>query len=397
MAADSELSLEKRPEISPELFKGGFIVGAETIVQGSLMSMTGFALERITRERTEVPPQFRLPERPVYFLDPNSKRMVMVTNREKFGVPEYRNGLFAEIVEVDDDGKPRFHLSTSEVIIPEGIYQPVSVGPNKYNMPPSYIPLTEENLPGKEKFVPWNMYLGSLQNWMNELVVDPNEEFESYMQRFAALQASSEERAKNKIRTAFPGGLQGFDESTAPFNLIISDETNKEKLINASIAAGLYPVYVSAREFVEADIEADEVWGGDRDFGPGVRFNVAEYLPVSLKSQARTYRPAVITDDWNASRALENSDVKFTKNQRVRSPISIIKRALGNIFDHNPIFSYVYLAVDEGLGEVEKVSKESNGSYYCANNEQFYREFLYKVKADLLLTMFVRGGAPIVK
>lgn len=393
MATDHELSLKKRSEIAPELFKRGFIVGAEPAMQGSLMNMAGMALERITRERSEVPSQFRLPERPTYFLDPNSNRMVMVTNREKSNVPEYRNGLFAEIVEVDDQGNPKFRLSTSEIVIPGGTFQPVAVGPNKFNMPPSYIPMTEEDMPGEEKFVPWNVYLGSLQDWMNELTVDPNEDFESYMERFITLRERSEIRAAGKIKTAFPGGLQGFDESTAPFNLIISDETNKEKLINASVAAGLYPVFVSAREFVEADIHAQELFGLSRYEIRDAGFNIAEYLPVSWTSQAKTYRPAVITDDWNSGRALENQGVKFEKLGRARSPISIIERALGHIYDHNPIFSSVYLAV----GKEGDINKEGNGRYYCPNDEQLYREFLYKVKADLLLTMFVRGRAPIIK
>src|SRR3990170_7061927 len=116
MTTENEQSLQKRPALVPErLMQGGLVVGVEQGIQGSLMSVTGAAIERITRERIEVPPQFKLPERSVYFLDPNTRRLIMISNRENRGenkTPD-KYGLFAEIVELDEEGKPHYRLSSS--------------------------------------------------------------------------------------------------------------------------------------------------------------------------------------------------------------------------------------------------------------------------------------------
>lgn len=80
MSQEHGQSLARRQEGLEKLKRGGLIVGMEPSIQGSLFNVTGAALERITRERTEVPPQFKLPERAVYFLDPNTRRLIMISN-----------------------------------------------------------------------------------------------------------------------------------------------------------------------------------------------------------------------------------------------------------------------------------------------------------------------------
>jgi hypothetical protein len=380
-----ESSLAKRPHIPlDQLTKGGLIVGNAETVQGSLVNMTGLALERITRERSEVPPGIQLPERPVYLIDPATRRMIMVTNREHVPGPDYRRGLFAEIVELDEEGKPKFRLSTQHIINPSDQYQPVAVGPNEYNMPPSYIEMLEEDEPGRPKFVPWNVYLGSLQSWMNEITIDPNEDFDTFMQRFISLTEGTKRKAEGKIAAAFPGGVQGFNEKVAPLNLIISDEVNRDLYVNASKAVGLFPLYVPIQDFILSEKQRAAAFREKFSAPDNLKYTLAHYLPAD-KVQSRQYYPALITDDLTAVWRLE--DPKLINSGMSRT-------ALSNIMQYNPIFSYVQLAHPEGEGEVQK---KANGQYYCPNNEQAYREFLYKTKADLLLTMFVRGGAPIIK
>lgn len=292
MKPEDERSLTKRPDNLPEnLTRGGLIVGTDQTIRGSLMALSGLAIERITRERAELPPGQRLPENAVYFMDPDAKRLIMVSRRENYptgrgSCPDWENGLFAETVELDDEGEPRFSLSTKEVTLPKNQYQMVAVGPNRYKMPPSHIDMMEEETPGKEKFVPWNIYLANLQSWMNEVSIGPNETFESFMKNFDELRSESQKAVKTKIKTAFVGGSQGFDETVAPFNLIITDEVNKEKYEKASRDAGLFPVYVSARDFIlisenlpESDGDLNKIRRSSGDYGDW-RYSMGHFLPV---------------------------------------------------------------------------------------------------------------------
>ena len=59
----------------------------------------------------------------------------------------------------------------------------------------------------------------------------------------------------------------------------------------------------------------------------------------------------------------------------------------------NAIFSIVSV----GSLDIIDPKKDENGRYFCGYNQEEYRGLLNKLKADLLLTMFLRGGAPIVK
>ena len=398
MASGQERSLQKRPDLVPErLMRGGLIVGVEQGIQGSLMSVTGAAIERITRERTEVPPQFKLPERPVYFLDPNTRRLIMISNRENRGenkTPD-KYGLFAEIVELDEEGKPHYRLSSSEIILPNDNYHLVAVGPNNYGLPPSHIEVTEEEEGGKKKFVPWNLWLGTLQNWMNEVKINPNEDFDSFVRRFSELRARNMSEAKEKIKAVFPNGEQGLAEATMPINVILSSKDN-ELLLKASQQAGLYPVILDMKELahiVDKDFPLDkELIADDRAI-----HSITRYLPTGYVD----YNPAVITFDLNVYNELCQSAEGVGKNMYSR-----LRELFHGFQQYNSIFSLVMLMGEKPFEdtEVDKQFKESDeprkirhGLYRSSYFEEQYLGLLNKLKADLLLTMFLRGGAPIVK
>lgn len=398
MANEQEQSLQKRPELVPErLMRGGLIVGVEQGIQGSLMSVTGAAIERITRERTEVPPQFKLPERPFYFLDPNTNRLIMISNREKPNPKNpNQNGLFAEIVQLDEEGNPHHFLPNSEILLPNENYQSVAVGPNEHGFPPSHIPVVEGETEGKKEFVPWNLYLGQLQTWMNDLQIDPAETLESYIKRYQALQARAKAKVESAVKKFFPGGNQAFSEGTLPVNLIICGDNAKDLLSEASRPAGFYPMTIKKEDLIEKakywnkyryDIPDKTLYAMDGLLGSGV-------IP-------RGFSPALITVDF---RYLPDIDIEFYLERGIAINLS----SLPNLIQmHNDVFSYLEIYHLDALGAKEKPfydddepSKQGAGKYslsYSKNFDARYRGLLNKLKADLLLTMFVRGGAPIVK
>ena len=395
MVAENEQSLQKRPELVPDqLMRGGLIVGIEKGIQGSLMSVTGVALERITRERTEVPPQFKLPERPVYFLDPNTRRLICISNREN--TKPFKSGLFAEIVELDDKGEPSYMLSTSEIILPDGNYQAVAIALNSFGLPPSHIPVIEEEKddePKKQEFVPWNLYLGQLQDWMNKVTINSGEDFQSFVDRFRSLRNENQIKVQETVKKAFRGGEQGFDENTMPINLIITDKGEDSYLHQASLEAGFYPALLTPKDWVRRP-KSREGWF-KFDFN-GKSVSVLENI---LRREA--VGVAIITRDMEAVGNLFDSlPVMDTKSRA-----EVHREIFGGINSfqiESPVFAIIDVDLmftdkhpaDEGVRMVEK---GMNGLYASHPKKEFYGGLLNKLKADLMLTMFLRGGAPLIK
>lgn len=415
MANEGERSLVKRPELLPEKLKeGGVIVGVEPSVTGSLVSMSGLALERITRERLGSP--FKLPERPVYLLDPSTRRMIMITHRESFErdidvgrktKTSDKYGLFAEIVELDEKGKPIFTLSTSDIIFPNESYQFTHVGPNFDGFAPSYIEVEKPKEEGKEdkvEFVPWNMWLGQLQGWMNEVTIDPKETFESFVSRFEEMRRRAEFKAKEKIKQTFPEGNQGIEDKTVPMNLIITNKTIDSFLYQASIRAGLYPVITTPSELANLPPSlAERKKAGEIDFKRlRSSLNVLRYLPGY---QYTTHNIAVITIDYeglNQEHGKAELAGDFDLSHRIHE---VHLWVFEQMQKRNPIFAIVGVNEppdEEAIKQLKehvplKARKAEHGYYLTPLDEKEYEGLLRKLKADLLLTMFVRGGAPIVK
>lgn len=379
MAREDEQSLEKRSELNLEqLSRGGLIVGAEPAFRGSLIGVTGVALERITRERLGENPAFKLPERVVSFLDPSTRRLIIISNRENTSRREKTSdkfGLFAEIVELDEEGVPHSRLSTSELTLPGEDYQLVAIGPNQFNLPPSHIDVEEESKePEKKRFVPWNVRLAELQNWMDQVTVDPNEDLDTFLSRFRELKSTAVRKAETQIGQAFPGGNQGFDGRVMPINLIITIQ-NQEELRTASIKAGLYPIIVTPDKIVEAISSTKQ----------GIVFEEEPSLGHLLYPREGFNKPAIITVDERVAW----SEFDPTLEDKLRSARQFF---LIRFPEDNPVFAVVWLPTED---ESENI-KEEHGRYYSYNNEE-YLGLLNKLKADLLLTMFLRGGASIVK
>lgn len=398
MANEDERSLQKRPELLPEkLMEGGVIVGVEPSVKGSLVGMSGLALERITRERLGT--TFQLPERPVYLLDPDSRRMIMQSYRERRTpsgqLIEHKSGLFAEIVEVDEQGKPHFRLTTSEVILPNESYQVAHIAPNKNGLPPSYIEVTEEEQDEKgekkKKFVPWNIYLGQLQFWMNEATIKDGESIQDFISRFTKARDEGEYKATEKIEESFPQGEQGFHKKIVPANMIITNQGEDGYLFRASLAAGLYPFIVSPERVLVRYMEllSEKLPAG---FRPA---NINWHLPSSLKG----HFPAVVTLDEESA----DPNIVIPGGWRM----SAINDTFSNIQKSQPIFSLVSVITEPSETKEEfkrkypkltvEPTKLEHGFYHCPPSETDYQQLLQKLKADLVLTIFLRGGAPIVK
>lgn len=411
MATEKEQSLQKRLELVPEnLLRGGLIVGMEQTIQGSLLSVTGGVLERITRERTEIPPKFRLPERAVYLLDPNQRRLVMISNRENIGRGPERAGLFAEVMELDEEGNPIYMLSNSEVSLSTDSYQIVKVGPNDHRLPPSHINIVEEEdlekekeeQKRKERFISWNSYIANLQIWMNSLTLGPQESLGDFISKYHTLKQQQEGRIIERVGHYFPKGWQGFSENIAPINWIISDDRNKEMLLRASFAAGLYPVFMDMKDLLK---KYDELSGSFKNepsyykdiFRIDLWWSAASHLSTVDKDILNKYLPAVITLDIPAAHRMEGEMGLGTKKNLSLDDLKRIQawiQLTNYVREISPVFSFVDLW---GSWLEGKPTREGAGRYGLPCHEDTYKGLLFKLKADLLLTTFLRGGAPLTK
>jgi hypothetical protein len=391
---EDKQSLEKRPEITPGPLIKGLIEPVEgRSIQGPLVNMVGFGLERITRERAEVPKHLKLPERPVYLLDPFTRRLIMISYREPDPrKKDYMAGLFAEIVELDKNGEPRYRLSTSDVILTGETYQPVVVGPNEFGFPPSHIEVVEEKEErgGKEEFIPWNVWLGQLQSWMNEVRIDPDENLGAFVERFHELRQRSQSEAVQKIKEVFPESRQGMDGRTLPINVIITDKDTDSWLYQASLNTGIYPLLLDPKKMREI---LEEYYGIEPRQHPGFVQRLSSYLPREYGNS----NAAVITQD-------ESAFYTFMHD------FPYLHHTFNEVCQNDPIFAFVnvwrpipYSPEEEsefskiGIEGIDEPRKIEHGWYSAPYDEKMYRELLMKLKADLLLTMFLRGGAPLIK
>lgn len=423
---EDKRSLQIRPDNLPEnLMRGGLIIGSELGIQGPLMRMTGMALERITRERVGTPPNLRLPERPVYLLDPNSRRLLMITNREPEDSP--RGGLFAEVVQLDDEGRPLYYLESSDVVLPDETFQAVGVGPNEFKLPPSHIDVVDVDAEGKKKFVPWNIYLSRLEDWMNQIKVEEGDDFQSFMRRFVDLKGRDRVRVRETISHYFPGTVQSIDDKMVPLNVIIAEEAVATYLSHASQEAGFFPVVMSPEQLAtlidtaryefdmptemahhlsiilptldqsKSDIE-ERKEGLLRYFQEAVRKRIEEYGYLGITSE---YSVAVLTADERSINELfrkKTDESRVTHDYNISRKYGVLLGAIDNIIQNNSIFSTVSIPWWNPESQPTDVQKLKHGRFYFPpEDENKYRMLLNKIKADMFLTMFLRGGAPMVK
>ncbi len=422
--AEDERSIVRRSgkDIKP-LMRGGLIIGGLENVQGPLVSMTGFALERITRERVGTPPHVKLPERPVYLLDPASRRLIMISNREsrESTIPKGREpwyGLFAEVVQLDEEGRPQYYLDSPEVILPDTTFQPVAIGPNEFNLPPSHIDVIDET-EESTKPIPWNDYLAQLEDWMNELKIEEGEDLQAFVSRLAERRRESERKVETQIREVFPGGLQAMTESMAPVNVIITDQGESSPLYRASISAEFFPI------LLDAEALSLELAKREGRFPREAMYDIKSFEPVHmlLTPGSQRFDIAVVTLDQAAHQRLQEQGAREEKailarlnKEERKSPTRIFnatehKRRFNNLsaIDElfqamNPIFARIRvrtfdpsLLYGKGPEHFNIPDKTGNGAYIVGYDERLYAGLLNKLRADLFLTMFVRGGAPIVK
>lgn len=248
--------------------------------------------------------------------------------------------------------------------------------------------MVEEEEEGKKKFVPWNVQLAELQNWINQVVVNPDESLDEFIQRFEGLRDEARLKVEKTIKKVFKEGDQGFDERIKPVNLIITPQGKDGTLYRASIKAGFYPFLVKPEEAVEVISKLGS--------GQLVESRELEILWRFFHSYTGWYsdKAAAITIDerskWYPEKKRDESGHKY--DTLLADQFGKISDFIFELQRKDVVFAAVFLRIE---GDKEN-HKKAHGLYQSYNDQE-YALLLNKLKTDLLLTMFLRGGAPIVK
>ncbi len=390
----------------------------EPVIQAPLMEVLGIALERITRERSGIDEEIGLPERAVYLLDPNKRRLLMVSQRQQVGkasVSAGTSGLFAEIVELDEEDQPLFRLTGSDKLgeLMES-FQVQGIPPNKYQLPPSLIEIAKDS--GEEITVPLNKWLANLNLWLSETSVeevprvdDPEAQAKAladFMERFQNQREEIISQGQRKIKEIFPDSEQGISDKVTPVHVIFTKAEDKTPFIEASLAAGFYPVFPDVdillntyseawlKRFVKREITRE---------GFFMQTHAQELLKISLGVDFSHFIPALYTVD-------RYSLIKmFTIGTRKDEENIFLERLIKKWRKEMPLFAVIefgspaenptsYKTEDINEGPQYEPYKDAHGLYGLTNYDpERYQGLLLKLKADLMLTLSLRGSAPIVK
>lgn len=355
----------------------------------------------------------RQPERPIYIFNPDSRLLINYAYR-RHPNPD-RTGLFANVVELDEKGRPRHGVSVVNPFKTSGGFVQVAVGENAHKFTPSFVKL-EIDSEDPLKSVPPNIPTAELLAMLSTENIGTNETLEQFLTR------TSEMRAKLRAATGIGqpaqsrGIIQALGTRTNPYvHLIISDR-DVSQLANASRSVGLYPIVKSMDHIIE--VYARQIKSGYKD---PFNFGVLSWLsPDQLSAPELT--PAFITYDYPRSSEIDPNDP--TQKRKIELPgppeaphyrklirIEATNRILNGLIENNPVFALLEnpgadFPDESSMSEEDMkynyaVDKIAHGSYLQPLNPgsdislQNYTDWLRKARLDFALTLYLRGLSEI--
>ncbi|HEX4774239.1 MAG TPA: hypothetical protein VH234_01870 [Candidatus Saccharimonadales bacterium] len=352
------------------------------------------------------------PERPVYIFNPESRLLINYALRRDEDLA--KSGLFAEVVELDESGKPRYGVSVVNPFATSTGFINVSVGDNPYGFAPSY---TEMKLDNDDPLqtVPPNIETADLLAMLGQSAIPESET----VMDFVARRSEEREAFRNKVRQQqqrhYLGTVQSFGEFTNPdMHLIISDRDDAELMAASSREVGLYPLVVSGDDVINHYRNVKRFLDAPEHLGESIPELLRRTHPDLfhwLGSNAVSFMTVDIADEkrWNderrqitvsvpASRWSEAEGVHIKQVELERS-LTILRFAEA-IIERSPIFARLVnpmLHPEYNDSERGKVEKEAHGQYMqvpvgkSPDNLREYTDWLRKVRLDMALTLYLRG------
>lgn len=390
MTHEGEQSLQRRPDLIPEeILRGGLVEGAVGEPERSMDGMIGRHLDRIAllSARGDT-----APERPIYIFNPDSKLLIKYALRRDENPA--RSGLFADVVELDKDGKPRYGVSTGNPFQSKAGFVEVSVGDNPHGFTPSHIDLKLDS-DDPLSMVPPNIHTAELISMLNTEPILNDETLEEFLKRTEARRAELRQQAVLQQTERYTGTTQGLASSTNPYlHLIISDR-DMTSVDRASRELGLFPIVLSMEELLETHAFLSKLFASN-DAKSHMYSFTRGWLGEQMPTRQQSYTPGIITFDYtskwgsiDATNPLEHG----IEGNRVVETIGIINK----LTHHNPVFAQVRNEAYHPDWSKDGVRKILNGMYkhvidpQDADNMKNYTDWLRKAQLDMALTFYLRG------
>lgn len=336
-----------------------------------------------------------VPERPVYIFNPDSRLLISYALRRDKNPA--RSGLFAEVVELDEEGKPRHGVSVVSPFQTTNGFVEVAVGDNSYGFAPSFVDMQLDS-DDPLKMVPSNISTAELISMLNTEPIRSGETIEEFLARTNAQRATLRKNANSRKERQYKGTRQGITDITNPYiHLIISDR-DATPLVEASRTAGLFPIHMSVNELIDVYRYLFPMTA-DTELNP-FSFMRGQWTKGLLQSQA-DYIPGFLTFDYHRLDRKMIPHFKYPNLQAIEFVVAI--GITDGLINNNPVFTSLYNEhLPEDYVEGAKIIQVQHGHYEQSidpnNAEKMneYTDWLRKVRLDMALTLYLRGLSEIV-
>ena len=344
-------------------------------------------------------------ERPTYIFNPDSSLLINYAYRRDPN-PD-REGFFADIVELDEQGKPRHGVSIENPFATETGFINVAVGENDEGFAPSSVNLNFES-DDPTSLVPPNIELADLLSMQQAEPIPDDMALDEFLVR----QKESQQEMRGKVQARHNKQYLRTNQAMTPvtdadLHLIITDRVDSSAIEAASREVGVFPIILPADEVVATQIQMRKMGVPAEDFsrfGTFVALNRADTLRQTLASRV----PAFVTVDYE-------NDWPMSEESKLRKTVTLdngssaeswyvadidLKGGFGGTGPLNtqPIFSrlsnYRWSVEPEFPRPVDK---KAHGEYELpldpsvTENLKTYTDWLRKARLDFALTLYLRG------
>jgi len=351
------------------------------------------------------------PERPVYMFNPDTGLLINYALRRN--EDPAKSGLFADVVELDAQGKPRHGVGVVNPFESTKGFINVSVGDNPHGFAPSY---TELKLDSEDptSTVPPNIETADLLAMLSGDVISEDETPEDFVARKQQARDEFRDKVRARQNKRYFGTVQAFDELSNPdMHLIISDRDDASHLTAASREAGLFPLLVTGDEVIDHLTTVGSIADAPEDLGLSIPellrrthsklfdwlgSNTVSFVTVDVATEKRwdeqTQRDVMVEMPRPKWSRQEDGSVQWSEMPRSQEIIEFTQA----ITRRSPIFARVLNhTFHSDYSSDGHVRKEGHGDYIYVptgsspENLQGYTDWLRKVRLDMALTLYLRG------
>ena len=354
------------------------------------------------------------PERPMYIFNPESRLLINFALRRS--AVDFRSGLFADVVELGEDGKPRQGVSAVNPFQTSTGFIRVAVGENQRGFAPTHVDLKlDSNNP--LDVVPPNLAAADLIALLTNEPIAENETVQQFLKRTSAEREEQRAKVRRSNEYRYMPTDQGLSELTNPFVHWIISDRDVSALAEASRAVGLFPLVITVDALIGARRTLHKAGGVDEfDLRSG------SWISRSKLYEEADSIPAFITFDY-ASDTRQDSEtgrertVQAIEGNYQYNRLELAKKTVEQLVANNPVFTvlsnpglneevgttgfggrvFSQEEIEIDLANMRLIEKRRHGLYEQAikpddeGSMKEYTDWLRKVKLDFALTLYLRS------